>query len=298
MILAAALLGGCRSGDSGDAPTPVPSEVESAATPTVPQTVVPEPTLTPTATPVPLALMVNGEGVSLDDYTRAVQRFQAGIPTATAEEAARRVQADLIDQLLLSQAAVEAGFAFGEGEFETRLAALIADAGGEEAFNAWMAANFYTRELFERDLRRSIAAAWMRDRIYAEVPASAEQVRARQIRLTTQEEAESVLTELSQGTTFDLLVSIYDPEGLGELGWFPRGVLFEPAIEEAAFSLSEGDYAGVIETPAGFHIIQVTDRANDRPLDPDALWTLQLKALDDWLSGRRAAGEIVLLLEP
>lgn len=241
-------------------------------------------------------MVVNGEPVTLDEFNRALQRFHAGVPEASSEEAIERVSSDYIDQILLAQAAIREGYVLSEAGFQERLAALVDDAGGNEALETWLADNFYTRDLFESDLRRSIAAAWMRDRIAAAVPTSAEQVRARQVRVTNREEAETVLAQLNGGTGFDVLARVYDPEGLGELGWFPRGLLFEPAVEDAAFALAVGDYSGVIETGVGFHIIQVTDRAADRPLDPDALWALQSRALEEWLIEQRAGSEIELFV--
>jgi parvulin-like peptidyl-prolyl isomerase len=305
-VLAAALtavflLAGCNlqlpEGTSApvDAPPSQAPDAGLTATSFQPPSPDAEPTLTPTA--VPLALTVNGEAVTLDEYNEALQRLHLGVPELSSEEAASRVQADFIDQILLAQAAVEAGFNLSEAEWQARLAALTSDAGGEEALNAWLAANLYSREGFEKDLRRSIAAAWMRDRIFETVPASAEQVRARQIRVTSRGEADSVLQQIQSGTGFDLMIAFYDPDGLGDLGWFPRGALFQPEIEEAAFALSVGDYSGVIETAVGYHIIQVTDYAEDRPLDPEARWALQAAALDEWLAARRAEGEIVTIIE-
>jgi peptidyl-prolyl cis-trans isomerase C len=286
---------GGTPGPADTTPTEAPETAPSATSFQPPSPDV-EPTLTPTA--VPLALTVNGEPVTLDEYNLALQRIHLGVPELSSEAAAERVQADFIDQILLAQAGVETGFTLSEADFQARLAGLTADAGGEEAFNAWLDANLYSRESFEKDFRRSIAAAWMRDRVFETAPASAEQVRARQIRVTSRAEADSVLQQIQTGTSFDLMIAFYDPDGLGDLGWFPRGFLFQPGIEEAAFSLSVGDYSGVIETEVGFHIIQVTDRAEDRPLDPEARRTLQAKALTDWLAQRRAESEIVLFTNP
>lgn len=291
----ALVLAGCSSGTGGETPVagetpatePAPGPTPTSFQPPSPDA---EPTLTPTS--VPLALTVNGVSITLDEFNLALQRFHLGIPDAPSEEAFARVLADYTDQILLEQAAYEAGFALSDEDWQARYASLIADAGGEEAFTAWLETNLYPRSIFEQDLRRSIAAAWMRDSIYAEVPTSAEQVRARHVRTMTRTEAENVLEQLNSGTSFDIMVLIYDPEGLGDLGWFPKGYLFQPAIEQAAFGLSVGDYSAVIETTVGFHIVQTTDYSADRPLDPDAYWTLQQAALDQWLAERQAQGAI------
>ena len=296
-VIVTVLLAGCQGGSG---PTPAASQESigetEAATPTSFHPVTPDASPTVTPTPVPLALTVNGESVTLDEYNLALQRFHLGVPEAPTEEARQRVLDDAIDQILLAQGAVEAGFVLSEEDWQARYAGLVADAGGEEAFAVWLEVNLYSREQFELDLLRSIAAAWMRDQIFAGVSLSAEQVRARHVRLNTRGEADDVLAQINGGTEFDLMIAFYDPEGLGDLGWFPRGVLFEPAIEEAAFALSVGDHSGVIETSVGFHIVEVTDYAADRPLDPDALWALKLAALADWIENRRAASNIEILV--
>lgn len=277
---------------SGESPTITPA----APTPTDFQPPLPGAAPTATSTPVPLALKVNGYPIPLDDFNLALQRFHLGVPEGSSEEARSRVQDDYINQLLLEQAAYEAGFTLTDADWQARYAALIADAGGEEAFTAWLEKNLYPRDLFEKDLRRSYAAAWMRDEVYASVPRSAEQVRARHVRVSSETEAQEVLNQLNGGTSFDIMVLIYDPEGLGDLGWFPQGVLFQPEIEAAAFGLAVGEYSDVVSTAVGFHIVQTTDYSADRPLDPDALWLLQWTALDEWFAQQREESTIEVFI--
>src|SRR4026207_2270475 len=80
-------------------------------TSTLTATLTPEP---PTATPEPMALTVNGEGVTVVECNAEVQRYltsQTNLgKTISAAEAAGTVQEDLAAQLLLAQAARENGF--------------------------------------------------------------------------------------------------------------------------------------------------------------------------------------------
>lgn len=72
---------------------------------------------------------------------------------------------------------------------------------------------------------------------------------------------DSLLVRVRNGESFADLASEYsqDPasaEAGGDLGWFRRGN-FVDEFEDAAFNLLEGEVSDIIETPFGFHIIQV-----------------------------------------
>ena len=82
----------------------------------------------------------------------------------------------------------------------------------------------------------------------------------------------------------------------GDLGWFPRGYLPDKKLEEAAFSLQPDQFSAVIESPAGFHILQVLERDPQHPLSPDARLALQTQAVVDWLAQRRTQSQIEILL--
>lgn len=273
-----------------DGQTPIPEATTVAPETPLPPTA----TLTPTHTPIPLALTVNGEAILLAEYEASLARLLAAQPALTPEEARTRVLDELIDQLLLSQSAAQAGFVIGPPLLDERLQTLTEQIGGTDALNSWLAANHYTEELFQLELRRSIAAAWMRDQIIAGVPTAAEQVHARQLLLFSAAEANDVYAQLQGGITFDVMASYYDPISLGDLGWFPRGALLETSLEEAVFALEPGTYSPVIETSLGFHILQLVERQPDRPLEPDMLLALQEKALIQWLEQQRTTSEILI----
>lgn len=79
-----------------------------------------------------------------------------------------------------------------------------------------------------------------------------------------QEEAEQILAEAQANpSAFADLAQEYSdgpsgPQG-GDLGLFGPGIMM-PAFEEAAFALEVGEVSQVVETPFGYHIIQLTDR--------------------------------------
>jgi peptidyl-prolyl cis-trans isomerase SurA len=69
------------------------------------------------------------------------------------------------------------------------------------------------------------------------------------------------------GESFSTLAILYseDPGSAkkgGELGFYGRGELY-PEFEAAAFKLKEGEVSDIVETKAGFHIIQLIERKGD-----------------------------------
>jgi len=56
------------------------------------------------------------------------------------------------------------------------------------------------------------------------------------------------------------------PSG-GDLGYFKRRGQQEPAFTAAAFALKKGTVSDPVETPFGFHLIQVTDRKEGGPIN-------------------------------
>ncbi len=252
---------------------------------------------TPTATPEPLAALVNGKGILLAEYQASLGQYEQAVGMELEAADKERVLDDLVDQALLAQAAHENGFAVTPEALQLRISQLAEQAGGAAALEAWIKEQGYSRQLFETALARAQAAAWMRDRIAAELPRTAEQVHARKILVFTAQEADEIYTQLKAGNDFGNLALATDPLTGGEMGWFPRGYLPSAVLlDEAIFSLQPDGYTQVIETPAGFHIIQLLEREAERPLEPDALLVLQTQAVSDWLAQRRSESSIEILL--
>ena len=138
-----------------------------------------------------------------------------------------------------------------------------------------------------------MAAALMRDRLAAAIPATADQVHIKQILLYNSDAAQQALGYLKAGANFNDLAAQYDPVTKGELGWFPRGYLSDSAIENAAFALKPGQYSDVIQTQAGYDILFLVERDPAHLLSPDALLTLQEHAVQNWLTQRRNESKIL-----
>lgn len=260
------------------------------------QTPVP-PTSTPT--PIPLAALVNGEAITLDDYMGELTRFKAasGITgTNIASDPGVIVLDELINQTLLAQAAEQNGFIVDDALIQSRIETLSTQLGSAQALDEWKTEHGYSNEDFQMALRRAIGAAWMRDQISTAVPETAEQVHVKQILFDSIENANEVYSSLQTGADFLDLADTNNPVTGGELGWFPRGYLDESAIEEAAFSLQPEQFSPVIETEIGYHILYLVERDDNRSLQPDAKMVLQIAAIRDWITERRNQSDIQILL--
>jgi len=268
--------------------TPAP-----VSTPTA--TFTPEP---PTATPEPMALTVNGEGISYPEFDAEVARYTAAqtalgktIDSATATSA---VIEDLVAQMLLAQSAHSNGFTLDDAALQARIDSLAAQIGGAENLSKWQSEHGYTEQTFRSALRRGAESAWMRDRIISSVPSTAEQVHVQQILLYNQDKAQSFLAQLNGGADFNELALQADPLTRGDLGWVPRGYLLDIKIEEAAFNLQVGGHSDVIATDVGFHILRILERDPARSLSPDAFLALQEQALKKWVEEQRQSASVIL----
>lgn len=250
----------------------------------------------PSPTPLALAAQVNAQGLTLAAYQAEVARFSAALGRPSTAEEDARVLDDLINQILLAQAAVEEGFTVTADMIDERISTLVAELGGEQALAAWMSANGYVESDFRADLERAVAAAWMRDRITQAVPEQTEQIHARQILLANSDEAAQVLNQLHNGADFARLAAEYDPLAKGDLGWFPRGYLLDSKLDEAVFGLQPGAISSVVQTAAGFHILQLIEMDPQHPLDPAARLALQKLALRSWLADKRSQSNLQIFI--
>jgi parvulin-like peptidyl-prolyl isomerase len=255
---------------------------------------------TSSATPDrPLAALVNGQPVYLVDYERQVAQYQAtlaatGVDLSSEEGQQRVLQAReqilnyMIEQVLTEQAAAEMGIVVSDEDVDAALAAIVEDIGGEEAFQARLDQNGMTRQDVWNEQRAELIGAAVIEQIIGSVPESAEHVHARHILVDTRDEAEQLLTQLRTGADFAELARTHSQDestrGVGgDLGWFPRGVLLAPEVEEAAFSLQAGQIGPVIESFFGFHLVQVIEREPDRALNQDNLQLLRDRAMQVWM---------------
>lgn len=145
---------------------------------------------------------------------------------------------------------------------------------------------FYNLDQLPENLRdfasagdtRAIFGPYLEENTYKlakilEIAERPDSVRARHILLTpganrtmemTRREADSLVTVIKAGTSFELMAMILsDDEGSkqtgGDLGWFPEGMMVVP-FNDACFGGSKGDMV-LAETSFGIHIIEILDQS-------------------------------------
>jgi parvulin-like peptidyl-prolyl isomerase len=283
-------------------PTSVPdtTRVTGVVAPTLPL-----PAATASLTPEPLAASVNGEAIPLAAYEVEVRRCEAGLSAGGRDPAQCPALAlqGLIEQKAVEQAARAAGLTVADQELEVALASIIQDLGGPEAYAAWLTANLYTDESYREALRRDRLRARMIDQATAYVGDVAEQVHARELLVADEALAQGLLSQLQSGADFATLAVTHSldlssrPAG-GDLGWFPRGLLSVPEVEQAAFALQPGETSGVIHSGLGYHIVQTLERDPARPLTPVAEQVLRENAYAAWLESVLARATVEKFVQP
>ncbi|MFN2227755.1 MAG: peptidylprolyl isomerase, partial [Anaerolineae bacterium] len=168
--------------------------------------------------------------------------------------------------------------------------------GGQAAFDEWLVATGQTRDDYKEMLGQSMLAQRAMEAVMADVPAEAEQVHARHIVVDSEEAGNEVLAALQGGADFVALAREYSVDlatrdNGGDLGWFPRG-LVAPELETAAFRLQPGQISGLVKLGEGYHIVQVVEREEARPLSWETQMDLQRAAFEQWLEDLRAAARI------
>lgn len=90
-----------------------------------------------------------------------------------------------------------------------------------------------------------------------------ERWKASHILVKTEEEAKSVLDDLSKGRSFEDVAREKSQDTSakrgGDIGYFAKGQMV-PEFEEAAVKLEVGQTSGIVKSQFGYHIIKLTDK--------------------------------------
>jgi parvulin-like peptidyl-prolyl isomerase len=226
------------------------------------------------------------------------ERFDAGYRGNDREgaliEAKRELLNRMVDNVLMEQEAKKTGISVKDSEVEEAIADLMKQRNlSKEEFGKILEREKITPEAYNKDIKEQLIRMRLIGRdIKSKVVATDEEIgeyyrkhredydgeesiRLRQILLTVPEdvspeekakirnEAEAIHKRLLAGEPFEILCAKFSQgpgakEG-GDIGYIEKGAIL-PEIESVAFALPLHKISEVIETTAGFHIIEVTDR--------------------------------------
>jgi hypothetical protein len=320
LLLSSLMITAC-SKETGDETTSPATTVPLSGETAVPVTEVPDaPPPTPTNTAIPpsptpqLAALVNGQPILLTTFEKELARYEMAqeelgqTPGADGHEYRLLVLDALIERELIRQAANAAGISIAPDQVEEKIANLSRTASESGSFDEWLAGNKWTLEEFREALAAEMLVEAMVASITADVPYTGEQIRASYIQLDDKTLADSLLMQLKEGADFAELAARYSrdfvtAEAGGDLGYFARGSLLVPEVEDAAYQLSPGEISAVISVPdeqsgaPRHYIIKVTERDHDRPLNTTLRHQLLQERYDSWLDGQWGKADIVHLLE-
>lgn len=219
---------------------------------------------------------------------------------AATEQLERDVLGLLIQVAVIDALAQEQGVEVDEAEVTAAFDEQVEQAGGEEAFAEFIAAQGLSVAL-ARDVLVPVELtfAGMRDALAADAP-PLETRTARHVLVETAEEAEEVLAALEEGQDFETVALTFSldtgsAERGGDLGPAGRGA-YVPEFEEAVWSASVGEIVGPVESMFGFHVLEVTaiDETPVEDLDPFQVEQLVSEELFALIDEALAAAEITV----
>jgi len=242
----------------------------------------------------PIAALVNENPISYAAFQRELNRRLDGIkslgdPMPADMNAFRLTVLDsMIDQVLIEQAAQVQKVVVTDAEVEAELQDNINIAGGKDKLQTQLDADHMTLDDYRARLHSALIANKMRDIVTANVGMTADQVHARHILVSSEATANDVLAKLKAGQDFATLASQYSQDTStrdtgGDLGWFAKGELLEPTVEDAAFALNVNQVSAPVKSKLGYHIIQTLERVKDRPISPETHAKLSAHVVDVWL---------------
>lgn len=171
-----------------------------------------------------------------------------------------------------------------------------------DAYQRFLTRSSLTDELYRDLIRSEMYKEELRTSMGATVPRTEEQVHARHILVDNQESLDRARQLLADGTPFDQVAKELSTDTAtrdkgGDLGWFGRGVMNAP-FEQAAFTQPIGEIGEPIQSPNGFHIVQVLEKDPEHPLTENQIDGRANQAYQAWYAGLKGSSDVQNQLTP
>lgn len=246
-------------------------------------------------------ISVNGNPISNFDFINAMQSYAMEMFRKTADqlsdEETEKVQEVAVERIiareLIFQEALAQGVVASDEEITKEITKVMANFPSPEEFYATLEKADIDRDSYYRMIRQDLSVNKMTEQksAGAEEPTEEEikafyeahpdqmrkppQVRASHILVKAtdenRDEAKEKITDIQQQVqkgdlSFGALAKEHSvcpsKEKGGDLGFFGPGSMVKE-FEKVAFSLKPGEISDVVETPFGYHLINVTDRQEE-----------------------------------
>ncbi len=229
---------------------------------------------------------------------KALVQSSGGAGAVRADIAIPQMTDQIVEEYITRRFGSEKDAAATEDEINTEIATRMGLPGKDDPKFQTRFQEELTRTGISEDQYTEMAAASvirkkLTDKFTAEVPASSESIRYRQILVSDQAAADDLRERIEAGEDFATLAqeSSFDTatkSSGGEVGWVPRGVLDEK-IEEQLFGQDVNVIATYSAGNSGAYVFQVEEESSDRPLDENQKTVLAQKKLADWIKEKRDA---------
>lgn len=244
--------------------------------------------------------LVGNDVIMLSEIEQEAQLMRARGLTVDKAARCEMLESFMISKLFLTQARLDSltvNDAYVESAVEQRVNEILTTLGGEQKTEAYFGKPLYQlRDEWRRtmqdqsliqEMQRNVAAGapkltprdvrkYSEDTPKEDLPMVSTKYRIRQIgiypdreaaELAVKEQLINLRERIVAGEKFSTLARLYsqDPGSMskgGELGMASRSI-FWPAFSDAAMSLKVGQVSQIVETPDGFHIIQLIERNGD-----------------------------------
>jgi len=193
---------------------------------------------------------VNGTEIRFSDLLLAEEETAQALQGVPEDVKFEYLLSLLIDRLIVSSQARDKGLV-DDPAVQRRLA----------YFENKALRDVYWTQILTSRISDEAAQAFYDEQVASVEPQ--EEIKARHILVTTEEEAIAVSEALAAGGDFEALAreKSTGPSGAegGDLGYFAAGTMV-PEFNDAAFALQAGEVSGPVKTKFGWHIIKVEDR--------------------------------------
>lgn len=286
-------LAACNGGNSDEANKPAPQIEANAQTPQ-----------SATTTGPALAGLVNDDPITQEQFEMEVA---AGLTALGDQQPADLLAFEteildrMIDQKLVEQYAAAHNIIITDEMVQIELQTL-GETAAQSGSSLEVAFIGYPPEMYAQKVRENLIWQAVSQAITSDVPTTTTQIHARHILVKDEQMGRSLLEQLANGGDFAQLALEFSKDGStasagGDLGWISPGDLLQPEVEKVLFQMpANSRWPDPIPSSLGYHVVEVLEVAEGRPIDPVHRTELQDQMFTDWLAEQRSTANITRLV--